>query len=964
MTKSISNLSFGTPTFGVLSNRGVPVRTLSYNRSNAADPLDERIERTLLEPLGRVVSCLDARLFTSGGTPNFAYVPSLSGRVLRTASVDAGTTLALADVEGRPIWSRDGRGTVSTWTYDVLGRPDSVTEVVAGLPLTRDVFRYGEAEPEAQAHNRRGQCVRHYDSAGRLAISGFTLNGAPLSQTRSVLADSAQAADWAGADEAAWAGALDPSAYPTAWRYGASGTWLDQTDALGNTQHQAFDVAGRLSGSALTLAGQARQPVLSAIDYSAVGQVLCETAGNGVLSSYAYEPETQRLARLTLTRPAQAGRARLLQDLHYTYDPVGNVLSVRDDAQSTTYWRNQQVEPQQSFIYDALYQLISATGRETVGRGQQGQTLPAALPLPSDDSLYTHYTRRYTYDRGGNLTRIQHSAPASQNSYTTEITVSDRSNRALPARDGLTPDQVDAQFDASGHQNALLPGLSLDWNPRGELRQVTPITRDGGVDDREWYHYGSDGMRVLKVSEQQHAGTTQRRQVLYLPGLECRTSYSGDTSSERLLVIQLVSSGHTSVRALHWTNGLPPTLSNDTLRYSHGDLIGSSLLELDQQAEICSQEAYYPYGGTAIWTARSQAEADTKTRRYSGKERDAAGLYYYGFRYYQPWIGRWLSADPAGTVDGLNLYRMVRNNPISRGDINGKISKHAHYIWMGPAALPKDGATNIINFKKLNPDYNVTLWSDNPERLCSNLLGSGYSSALFKKINIENLAVIQSPKILSAIARETVDTKYANYAAASDLARLEILRLHGGIYMDVDVATQHALGQLAPQQKSTAGSSNILIHQEAVNGRIRFSNAVIASTKGGIEITKMLNYALAPYEDKVFEMGFAQTVGKGEINRSLREYEKKGISLSDLMWEGKRSVPSIRLSFTVAATGPGVVSSYLASTGLSPRRQATRTIQNPGNFGRLDEKTGQWRSGMNAVGAWQIPKGARRSASM
>ncbi|WDG77604.1 RHS repeat protein [Pseudomonas chlororaphis] len=666
-----NNPAFGTPAFGVLSNRGVPVRTLSYNRSNAADPLDERIERTLLDPLGRVVSCLDARLFTSGGTPNFAYVPSLSGRVLRTASVDAGTTLALADVEGRPIWSRDGRGTVSTWTYDVLGRPDSVTEVVAGLPLTRDVFRYGEAEPEAQAHNRRGQCVRHYDSAGRLAISGFTLNGAPLSQTRSVLADSAQAADWAGADEAAWAGALDPSAYPTAWRYGASGTWLDQTDALGNTQHQAFDVAGRLSGSALTLAGQARQPVLSAIDYSAVGQVLCETAGNGVLSSYAYEPETQRLARLTLTRPAQAGRARLLQDLHYTYDPVGNVLSVRDDAQSTTYWRNQQVEPQQSFIYDALYQLISATGRETVGRGQQGQTLPAALPLPSDDSLYTHYTRRYTYDRGGNLTRIQHSAPASQNSYTTEITVSDRSNRALPARDGLTPDQVDAQFDASGHQNALLPGLSLDWNPRGELRQVTPITRDGGVDDREWYHYGSDGMRVLKVSEQQHAGTTQRRQVLYLPGLECRTSYSGDTSSERLLVIQLVSSGHTSVRALHWTNGLPPTLSNDTLRYSHGDLIGSSLLELDQQAEICSQEAYYPYGGTAIWTARSQAEADTKTRRYSGKERDATGLYYYGFRYYQPWIGRWLSADPAGTIDGLNLFRMVDNNPIKLRDISG-----------------------------------------------------------------------------------------------------------------------------------------------------------------------------------------------------------------------------------------------------------------------------------------------------
>ncbi|WP_198362028.1 RHS repeat-associated core domain-containing protein, partial [Burkholderia ubonensis] len=30
-----------------------------------------------------------------------------------------------------------------------------------------------------------------------------------------------------------------------------------------------------------------------------------------------------------------------------------------------------------------------------------------------------------------------------------------------------------------------------------------------------------------------------------------------------------------------------------------------------------------------------------------------------------PWLGRWLNPDPAGTVDGLNLFRMVRNNPVT-----------------------------------------------------------------------------------------------------------------------------------------------------------------------------------------------------------------------------------------------------------------------------------------------------------
>ncbi|EUM24125.1 RHS repeat domain-containing protein, partial [Enterobacter sp. BIDMC 26] len=105
--------------------------------------------------------------------------------------------------------------------------------------------------------------------------------------------------------------------------------------------------------------------------------------------------------------------------------------------------------------------------------------------------------------------------------------------------------------------------------------------------------------------------------------------------------------------------------------YSHDNLTGSSGLELDGDGNIISTEEYYPFGGTAILTARSQLEADYKTVRYSGKERDATGLYYYGYRYYQPWSGRWLSADPAGTVDGLNLFRMCRNNPMTMRDMDG-----------------------------------------------------------------------------------------------------------------------------------------------------------------------------------------------------------------------------------------------------------------------------------------------------
>ncbi|KVE28727.1 hypothetical protein WS67_08420 [Burkholderia singularis] len=672
------NLAFGTPTLTALSNRGSQVRTLTYNRQVANAELDERIERIVHSPAGFVASRIDARLFSAGGTPNFSYVTSLTGRVLRVDSADAGVTVTLVDVDGRPAWTHDGRGTVATWIYDPLGRPLAAQEATGIAAFkTRDRWKYGEGELNAQVHNLRGQCVRHYDTAGRLASSGFTLNGQPLDQTRRLLADPEAMPNWNGDDEAAWVTALGVTAYPTTWTYDAAEAWLTQTDAKGNVQVRAFDVAGRLANSRLKLASGSWQPVLSAIDYSAAGQVLSETASNGVIARCEYEPQTQRLIRLSATRPAQASHSPVLQDLRYQYDPVGNLLNVYDDAQPTTYWRNQKIEPAHIYTYDALYQLISATGREMINRGRQGAELPKPLiPLPNDDSVYTNYTRAYTYDRGGNLTRIQHRGAVN---YTQEIVVSDRSNHALQqnATGTITPAGVDdgSWFDASGNQRMLLPDRlqPLNWNDRNRLSGVTLVPRPSQP-DRETYQYGADGMRVRKHATLRTSGTIRTSEVIYLPGLTLRITTNDDGRAEKVVAVLQevkVDASRLSARTLHWEAGQPSGIANDTTRYGIGDLINSIGLELDEQANLISREEYYPYGGTAVWTACSQVEADTKYVRYSGKERDATGLYDYGWRAYQPWIGRWLNPDPAGTVDGLNLYRMVMNNPSKFVDATG-----------------------------------------------------------------------------------------------------------------------------------------------------------------------------------------------------------------------------------------------------------------------------------------------------
>jgi RHS repeat-associated protein len=76
--------------------------------------------------------------------------------------------------------------------------------------------------------------------------------------------------------------------------------------------------------------------------------------------------------------------------------------------------------------------------------------------------------------------------------------------------------------------------------------------------------------------------------------------------------------------------------------------------------------------------------------RYSTKEWDEkSGLYYFGARYYSPEIGRWTQRDPAGTVDGVNLYLYASNDPVGSADTWGgetiKVSERESWgQWYNP----------------------------------------------------------------------------------------------------------------------------------------------------------------------------------------------------------------------------------------------------------------------------------------
>ncbi|ODS24629.1 hypothetical protein AB835_02555 [Candidatus Endobugula sertula] len=679
-----ANLDHGTPEITIIGQRAETLRQLRYHRTQVTDNIDEQITRHQFNALGQQTSTIDPRFFKAGGKPNVQYHSSLSAKGLCIDSVDAGARHVFYDIEGRLLWQRDARKTQQDYDYDLLGRLSTRREtLVDGTEAVRERLLYGDSlDIDDNSHkNLRGRLAQHYDTAGLLdqTPQGYSLGGAPLEQRRQLLPVEV-GSHWQGTDALAWQQVLETDTYITQWQYAADGQRLTQRDAKGHQQRTAYDVAGRIKASWVTANGGTEQPVLTAIKHTAGGQRLQEKAANGVITDYAYEPETRRLIQITTAK----SDGTLLQQLRYDYDPVGNVTALYNDAETQTYFRNQRVSPDKSYQYDTLYQLISAIGRQNAT--QQSAIDDPEAETPIDTNNCVTYTRNYIYDLGGNLTQIQHRAD--NNNYTRKILVSDNSNHGVLDNDSMTHtvSDIDNYFDACGNQQQLETGQTLAWNGLNQLQRLTMIARTGDPanDDRESYHYGGDGMRVRKTQITQASGDSTRRQqdVIYLPGLELRRSSTDSTITENLEVIIVGAAGRSQVRMLNWVDNTGPTdINNQQLRYSIDDLLDSSQLELDADANILTKEEYYPYGGTALRMASSASEVKYKVLRYSAKERDNSGLYYYGHRYYQPWLGRWMSVDPAGDLDS---YVFVANNPINSVDEQGLTGKRKNPAQSGP----------------------------------------------------------------------------------------------------------------------------------------------------------------------------------------------------------------------------------------------------------------------------------------
>jgi len=647
---------------------------------------------TMLDLGGRPLRISDNRL-AAAGAANFAIVYSLSGAIIRHDSADAGTWRELRNVSGDLILKRDARGIASHIAYDARGRivvirtrtPDGKIQERARILYGDSCHRVSPADawqpyfPHAAQWNLRGRPVIQLDVSG-LALSPFySIRGGSYARGRRLRANCAVELDWggvAGSDLVALAQSLASLAHPAMLAnlelpaslqapleagmlversdYDGLGRLMSRIDADGNVTRFRSNLRGLIDEvSYAPAAPGAIAMTIATIRHDAQGRPVQMTYPGTAIVTHRYDPLTRYLVQITTTGSGPS--PAVLQDLAYYRDPAGNVTALVDRVPFAPPDVSLTAPAVTTYGYDSLYQLVLASGRE--------QAADSLVPC----------TERYAYDDSGNVIRVDH---AGATRWSRVHSVDPVSNRLLRTDGGAQSATVGYAYDQSGNLANTDAASAIEWSSMNQARVIRAGTQT------EYNIYDADGQRLRNVTESVAGDTRRIEETTYAGLLEITRSGTGPvdgqwTPDAEWHAARISLPGLYPARWLQWMDGAPAGEPTTSLRYQLSDVIGSVTYEIDTQAQPITYQEYFPYAADAIAWSRSVDGLALKRFGYSAKEHDrASDLYYYGARHYSPSLMRWLSPDPGGLVDGLNLYRFVRGNPATYADSDGRMRIH------------------------------------------------------------------------------------------------------------------------------------------------------------------------------------------------------------------------------------------------------------------------------------------------
>jgi RHS repeat-associated protein len=662
------------------------------------------------------------------GRTAFRQVYDFENRQLSVVSIDEGERFSVLDAAGNLRQTRDSRGCMALRTYDSLNRLSRLfarDRPEQKLSVRVSVIYGDGGDPKqpaanrvaARAANRLGRRWRQYDEAGLVVIDRYDFTGKTIRQTRQVISDTAiAAAESAGGWTADWAAAnatatLDAQEYRTEQSHDALDRVIELIAPPDPTGHQAHIVPTYNQSGALRAIAVDGVTYVNLIAYNAQGQRVLIEYGNGLMTRYAYDPETFRLTRLRSEDAKRSGNVwsatgRTRQDLTYSYDLAGN-LSAIDERVAGCGIKGSLDGPDRlvrMFAYDPLYRLISATGRALATIGQprpvQDYARFGAPPVPDQvnaPNLSESYTETYCYDPAGNLLDLGYEAPSGQwhrrfgigGQRDTECARQSAewknasNNRLTTVRAGSLT--LEFNYDEVGNLKSENLGRAYTWDYAGRLIAFQ-VAAGSEPSMAARYLYGADGTRVKKwVSRNNnHALYESTTYLGRLIEYHRWTTNGGGNNS-----VLHVMDGSSRIALIH-IGQKHPDYAGPPISYHLKDHLGSGAVIVDSVGQWVSREEYFPFGETSFGAFAK------KRYRFSGKERDEeSGFYYHGARFYAPSLTRWVTCDPASVRDGESLYRYALNNPLGYVDLNGAQATPEPHRVSQEQVITGDAATGV-----------------------------------------------------------------------------------------------------------------------------------------------------------------------------------------------------------------------------------------------------------------------------
>jgi len=690
------------PNFGVITSQTDPNnQTTTYNYdtfgrlTKVTGPLDTASANGTVSYLylnwGTPSSQhIEIRRTTQHGTANYIWTEDYFdglGRAYKIRSQGPGTQVIRSDAlfgsrglvtsKSAPYFEVGETAVTTTFTYDPLGRQTRVDfpdGTFATTSYNRGVIRL----TDENGHVKR----RSLDAYGRL-IQVDEVNGLET--------------------------------YVTTYQYNAAGDLLVVTNQALHQTQMGYDLLGRKTSMSDPNMGS------WSYDYDLGGNLLTQRDAKNQTLTFTYDLQSRLttktypdLRQITWTYdepmvPNSKGRLTRVTDLaattSFTYDALGRATQTQRVIDSLLYTMTQ--------TYDALNRITSETFPDTEmvtynydapwlsnvpgyinsitynARGQKTQVQYANLVattwtynpqnfrvtnrLTSGTAAGTIQNLTYGYDNVGNITSI--TDPVFTATRTFQYDALNRLTQAIIGT-GLPAVTQDYSYDAIGN---ILNKAGIVYT-YGDPTRPSAVT---STSDGRTYTYDANG-NMLTAGGKTYAWDYDNR-LNSVSNAPNSATMSYDYTGIRVKKISNLGTTLYPFSGYETTGGVVTKYirigieifaskkGNNKLFY-HNDHLGGINVTTDINGLMAQLVEYDPWGKIS----REEGIGDS-IRRFTGKQLDAeSGLLYYGGRYYDPELGRFISPDPfvarPDDPQNLNRYSYVENNPVNYIDPSGYAS--------------------------------------------------------------------------------------------------------------------------------------------------------------------------------------------------------------------------------------------------------------------------------------------------